>query len=67
MFRLISRAIFFLGKEKEGFKEIDEIELNSFLGILIASGVTHQGKTAFKYLWNETLMVPSFFATVMAR
>lgn len=49
------------------YVDIDGIELDAFLAILIASGVTHQERTAFKHLWNDSSFVPSIFSVYMSR
>lgn len=42
-------------------------EMNAFLGLLIASGATHQSKTNLKHLWSDSLYVPKIFSAVMSR
>ena len=53
--------------DTKDYKELDEKELDAFLAILIASGVTQLSKVPFKMLWKDTQYVPSIFSGIMNR
>lgn len=55
------------GEEQE-WKELDQIELDAFLGLLIFAGVTRSGREPVNALWKfQAGMSRSFFYSVMSR
>lgn len=65
----LSLSLSCTAKEEGGtdFEEIRMEELDCYLGIVIASGLTHQTRTSFDTLWQDSLFIPIIFRTVMNR
>lgn len=55
------------GAESQDYKILQEKELDAFLAILIASGITQHSKIPFKMLWKESNYVPTIFSGIMNR
>ena len=51
----------------DDFKDVDMTELNAYIAMLYAGGITHQTNVKLDQLWSDSLFVPPIFSAVLPR